>query len=90
MMQTSLLNKKASLLSRHQSTATAKLPQNAPIPFRRGNRGRGRGCYFGKGGRRKYNSGFGRSHTKHSCEFDAYCMDVAQLNIFENQVSLWD
>ena len=63
-------------------------PQNAPPPFRSGFRVSGRGHFFGKGGKRGNNtgSGSGRSYTKHSGEFDAYCMDVAPLNIFKNQV----
>ena len=69
-----------------QSTANVNPPQNAPPPFRSGNRGRGRGRFFGKGGRRDYESGAGRSHTKVYGESYAYCMDVASLNIFENQV----
>ena len=34
-----------------QSATNASLPQNAPIPFCSGNHGRGRGRYFGNGGR---------------------------------------
>ena len=63
-------------------------PQNAPPPFRSGSRGRGRGRYFDKGGKHGYKAGrgSGRSYTKYSGESDAYCMDIAPLNIFENQV----
>ena len=68
-----------------QLANTAGTPQMVPPPFGSGNRGRGRGRFFGKGGKRD-NTGSGRSFTKHSGEFDAYCMDVAPLNIFENQV----
>ena len=68
-----------------QATANINPPQNAPPPFRSRNRGRV-GRFFGKGGRCDFDTGAGRSHTKHSGEFDAYCMDVAPLNIFENQV----
>jgi hypothetical protein len=66
----------------------ASTPQNAPISFRSRNRGRGRGCYFGNGGRGGNRSGYGSgwSYTKHSGEFDTYCMDIAPLNVFENQV----
>ena len=46
------------------------------------------GRYFDRGGKRGNNkgSGSGRSYTKYSGESDAYCMDVAPLHIFENQV----
>ena len=40
-----------------QSTANANPPQNAPPPFHSGNRGRGRGRFFGKSGRRDYDTG---------------------------------
>ena len=91
---TTLLKKRAKIMRLSQSTipvtqqlaTPASTPQNARIPFRSGNRGSGRGRYFGKGGRSGNNtgSGFGWSFTKHSSEFDAYCMDVAPLNNFEN------
>ena len=66
-----------------QATANANPPQNAPPPFRSGNRRRGRGCFFSKGGRRDFDTGAGRSHTKQSGEFDAYCMDVAPIEYFQ-------
>ena len=69
-----------------QPTATNNLPQNTPIPLSSGYCGRGRRCYFGKGGRQEYNSRSGQSHTEHFGEFDAYCMDVAPVNISKNQV----
>ena len=39
-----------------QSSANVNPPQNAPPPFRKDNRGRGRGHFFGKGGRPDYES----------------------------------
>ena len=43
-----------------QLANTASTPQSAPAPFRSGNRGRGRGRFFGKGGKQD-NTGSGRS-----------------------------
>ena len=37
--------------------------------------------FFGKGGRCDFDTG--RSHTKHSGEFDAYCMDVAPIEFLK-------
>ena len=71
-----------------QLANTASTPQNAPPPFHSGFHGKGRRRFSGKGGKRGNNtgSGSGRSYTKYSGESDAYCMDIAPLNIFENQV----
>ena len=71
-----------------------KNSENAPItittmhllPYE--NRGRGRGRNFGKGEQKGNNGASGRSNFKHPGEFDAYCMNVAPLNIFKNQVVL--
>ena len=48
-------------------------------------RGRSGGRFNGRNGGR--NGGrSGRGYTKHSGIFDAYCMEVAPLHIFENQI----
>ena len=62
------------------------VPQNPPQPFRNVNRGRGRGRNFTRGFGRRDGRSFGRNNAKNTGENDAYCMDVAPLNIFENQV----
>ena len=62
------------------------VPQNPPQPFRNVNRGRGRGRNFTRGFGRRDGRSFGRNNAKNTGENDAYCMDVAPLNIFENQL----
>ena len=56
-------------------------PINEQASYSAGSRG-GRNVRGGRG----YRGRFNRSSTKHSGIFDAYCMDSAPLNIFENQV----
>ena len=66
------------------------VPQNPTQPVRNASHGRGRGCFFGYGGGRTGGGRFRRPDAKQTGEIDAYCMSVAPLNIFENQVSQWD
>ena len=56
-------------------------PTSGQVYFNTGSRG-GRFQRGGQGYRGRFNWG----STKHSGIFDAYCMDSAPLNIFENQV----
>ena len=65
------------------STPSLQIP---PQPFRSDNRGRGRGRFFGNRGGRGRRGGSKPNNLKVSGENDAYCMEVAPLNIFENQV----
>ena len=69
-----------------ESPISVTIPQNPTKPFRNVNRGRGRGRNFGKGIGRRDGRGFRRDNADNTGENDAYCMEVAPLNIFENQV----
>ena len=69
-----------------EPSVSVTVPQNPPQPFRNVNRGRGRGRNFTRGFGRRDGRGFRRDNAKNAGENDAYCMDVAPLNIFENQV----
>ena len=60
---------------------TIATPTSGQVNFNAGSCG-GR---YQRGGR-GYRGRFNRGSTKHSGIFDAYCMDSAPLNIFENQV----
>ena len=59
-----------------------RAPTNEQANYSAGSRG-GRNFRGGRG----FCGRFNRSSTKHSGIFDAYCMDSAPLNIFENQVN---
>ena len=67
-------------------TTSTSAPQNPTQPVRNVSRGRGRGRFFGYGGRRTGGGRSRRPDAKQTGEIDAYCMSVAPLNIFENQV----
>jgi len=68
------------------TTISVSAPQNLTQPVRNASRGRGRGRFFGYGGGQTGGGRFRRSDAKQTGEIDAYCMSVAPLNIFENQV----
>ena len=77
-------------VTQHQQQESATIsttaPQNPTQPVRNVGRGRGRGRFFGYGGGRTGGGRFKRPDAKQTGEIDAYCMSIAPLNIFENQV----